>query len=252
MRVASRLSSQARLRSATRHAADVDPPVDDVEHHLDPARHPVRRPVVVMSMRWPADVASVVADVLVVRMRGQFAPRPRASPPCGPACPPGTSRAPRPNRRHRASARSGRRPRSPGGRTPNRLPSTAISDLAFISPNPGRPSRRFSRSGPSTASRPDAAGVVAVVRGDRRAQRLDLAAIDPGSGGAPGARGRRRRARPGPSPRSAPRSRWPSRRLSSAGPLNAFWTVTCWSSANPIEQGQRVLGEQAVGLGDRR
>ena len=26
----------------------------------------------------------------------------------------------------------------------------------------------------------------------------------------------------------------PRRRLRSAGPLNAFWTVTCWSSAKPI------------------
>ena len=35
---ASRLSSQARLRSCAGHAADVDAPVDDVEDDLDPAR----------------------------------------------------------------------------------------------------------------------------------------------------------------------------------------------------------------------
>ena len=112
-----------------------------------------------------------------------------------------------------------------------------MSDFAFISPIPGRPSSRVSRSGPSAASRPDAPGIVVVVVGDRGGERLDLA----------GHRAReavqrralaedRRRARVGSIAAIRAASRCPIRRFSSAGPLNAFWTVTCWSSAKPMSR----------------
>ena len=49
-----------------------------------------------------------------------------------------------------------------------------MSDLAFISPMPGRPSRRALEVLAIARLAPDPAGIVPVVGRDRRAQRLDL------------------------------------------------------------------------------
>jgi len=46
----------------------------------------------------------------------------------------------------------GRTASQPGGRTPSRSPTIAISDLAFMAPKPGNPRSRFSRSLPSLAA----------------------------------------------------------------------------------------------------
>ena len=41
----------------------------------------------------------------------------------------------------------------------------------------------------------------------------------------------------------------PSRCFSLSGPENAVGTVTCWSRTKPIEERERLGGEQLVGLG---
>ena len=114
---------------------------------------------------------------------------------------------------------------------------------------PGRPSRRRSRSGPSAASVQIRLGVVAVVASrSRRRAAGPCRPSSPGSGAAPAARGRPRRARSGSVAAIRAASRWPSRRWSSAGPLKAFWTVTCWSSAKPMSRASGFGDEQPVGL----
>jgi len=42
---------------------------------------------------------------------------------------------------------------------------------------------------------------------------------------------------------SAAASRVPTRSRSASGPANAFWTVTCWSSAKPISS---AIGSLAI------
>ena len=63
----------------------------------------------------------------------------------------------------------------PGSSTPSRLARMAMMPSAFIAPIPGRARSRRLSSAPSLAVVQTGAGVVAVVGGDRGAQRLDLA-----------------------------------------------------------------------------
>jgi hypothetical protein len=39
--------------------------------------------------------------------------------------------------------------------------------------------------------------------------------------------------------------------LAPSSPVNAFWTVTCWSRANPIRQRHQIGGDERVGLVSR-
>ena len=281
MRVGLEVQQPGTLAILARHAADVDAPVDDVEDDLDPARaagpatggsdvdgvaarqgavdavvHGEEGPAPAMLAR-PDVVARATSLALRRRLRrgglrgarlgGRG--RLRALRGClrlhlGLAstlpCLVGGQRFGRVDVGQRRVP--GTTASQPDGRTPNRLVRIATSVLAFIGPMPGSPSSRASRSLPLVASRPDPARVV------RRSRRRSRGTAPgpappwrPGSGGSPAASGTRRRApRVGIAAIRAA-SRCPSRRWSSSGPLNAFWTVTCWSSSKPISSASGSL-----------
>ena len=86
-----------------------------------------------------------------------------------------------------------------------------------------------------------------IARRSRRTAPGPCRPSSPGSDGAPVARGRRDRARPGRSRRSRG-VEVPEPALEVPRPENAFWTVTCWSSAKPMSRASGSVDDQPVGV----
>ena len=167
------------------------------------------------------------------------------APPCRRASPPGTPRAPRPSRRRRAS---GSRHEPVGSATPKRFESVAPSAITFMSPKPGSARIRRSSSAESVAVGPDAGRVAVVVLRDRRAERLD--ALRHAAGEAVDGRAfakERRRARPGPSPRSGRRRGGRAAAAASAGREGRRHGHLLVEREADQER-ERVACEQRVGL----
>ena len=160
----------------------------------------------------------------------------RASRPSWRACRPGTRRAIRASRRRPSVGWVGRTASQPGGWTPNRFTTIARTVRAFIGPNPGRPRSRASRSLPELASVQTRLASLPYRSAIARVSSWTRAAIAPGKRCRAGGVRKTSTSAVGSIAAIRAASRWPIRRWSSAGPLNAFWTVTCWSSSKPMSR----------------